>query len=951
MDRTLQEHPGAEAALASIGHAVIVTDLAGKVTRWNAAAETLYGWSTDEAIGRAIGELVVPRGLAHDGAEIMADVMAGATWSGEFTVARKDGSTFHALVTNSPLRDERGGIVGIIGVSSDITHFRRMERRYAALVEHASDLIVLLDADGIVQYASPAVERVLGVAMESVAGTRAFDHVHPSDRRDVIAAFRHSTINGVPVSSVVFRVHDVAGGWRWLDAATNIVNGPAGRELVIVARDVTEQERARRELERSEARFRALATRASDLALMCDETGRITYVSDAVTGLLGYEREDIEGMVGFDFVHPDDVPAVQTVFAKALVHPGPQPPIEFRVRAHDGSWHWCEERITNLLDDPDVGALVANLTDVTDRREAVDALRVSEATYRSIVETAEEGIWIGDSDGRTIFANRKLAVMLGLPTDRIEGRSAHEFIHHEDLAKATHALRRRCDGISDRQELRFWKTDGTILWTIVAGTPYYDADGNFVGSLAMITDITDRKQAEQELARRALTDELTGLANRRVLLDRIDHALLRRAGERLAVLFIDLDDFKLVNDSFGHAAGDELLVTVADRLRNAARRGDTVARLGGDEFVVLCEDVTDADDVLVVAERLQASLAAPVTVGETRVFVAASIGVALSPAASADELLRNADAAMYLAKDRGKARCALYDERLQEAAVARLRTLGELRRSIEDERFVVHYQPIVDLTTNVPVSVEALVRWDHPTEGLLYPGRFMPEAEATGLVVEIGEQVLRRACHDLGVARRRHPHLRVSVNLSARQLATDDLVHVVESALRDGGIPPEALTLEVTESSLMEDAEQGTRTLNALRAMGVSLSLDDFGTGYSSLAYLRTLPVDEVKIDRSFISTLGTDPTGRALVDGIVRLTHAVGLRVVAEGIEHRSQLRHLRRLGCDVGQGFLWSPAVPFEVLDDVLANVAAPASREVPPVVLDDSSTAAAVGPLVRT
>jgi diguanylate cyclase (GGDEF)-like protein/PAS domain S-box-containing protein len=925
MDRTLQEHPGAEAALASIGHAVIVTDLAGVVTRWNAAAETLYGWTTPEAIGRSVGELVVPQDLTDDGAEIMATVMDGGTWSGECNVARKDGSTFHALVTDAPLRNERGEIVGVIGVSSDITHFRRTERRYTALVEHASDLILLLDAEGVVQYASPAVERVLGVAMEYVAGTRAYDHVHPDDRSDVVAAFRRSSLEGVSIGSILFRVHDQMGAWRWLDAASNVLEGPDGREVVIVARDVTDQQRARGELERSEARFRALATRASDLALMCDETGRITYVSDAVTGLLGYEREDIEGMVGFDFVHPEDMAAVQQVFAAAITCPGPQPPIEFRVRARDGSWHWCEERITNLLDDPDVRAIVANLTDVTTRREAVNALRAREATYRSIVETAEEGIWIGDSEGHTIFANRKLADMFGLPLEGLEGRSALEFIHADDLAKGIGALRRRRHGVSDRQELRFHRSDGAILWTIVSGCPYYDASGAFVGSLAMITDITDRKQAEQELARRALTDELTGLPNRRVLLDRIDHALQRRSPERLAVLFIDLDDFKLVNDSFGHAAGDQLLNAVANRLRSAARRGDTVARLGGDEFVVLCEDVAGAEDVLVVAERLQASLAAPVVVGETRVFVAASIGVALSPAASADELLRNADAAMYLAKDRGKARCALYDEGLQEAAVARLRTLGELRRSIEEERFVVHYQPIVDLATNRPVSVEALVRWDHPDEGLLYPGRFMAEAEATGLIEEIGGLVLRRACRDLAVARRRHPDLRVSVNLSARQLANDSIVEVVASALRTAAIPADALTLEVTESSLMEDADQGTRTLEALRAMGVSLSLDDFGTGYSSLAYLRTLPVNEVKIDRSFVATLGTDGTGRALVDGIIRLTHAVGLRVVAEGIEHRSQLRHLRRLGCDFGQGYFWTPAVPFDQLDEVLADVVA--------------------------
>ncbi len=479
------------------------------------------------------------------------------------------------------------------------------------------------------------------------------------------------------------------------------------------------------------------------------------------------------------------------------------------------------------------------------------------------------------------------------------------------------------NGESDRREMRFVRSDGTVLWTIVSCAPYYDADGRFVGSLAMVTDITERKEAERELADRALRDELTGLPNRRVLLDRVEHALSHRAPATLALLFIDLDDFKLVNDSFGHAAGDELLVTVAARLERAARQGDTVARLGGDEFVVLCEGLDTEDEAVVIAERLQAALVEPIRVGDTRVFATASIGVAVSPASSGNELLRNADAAMYLAKDRGKARCALYDDALQEAAMARLRTIAELRQSIEEERFVVHYQPIVDLGSGRVASIEALVRWDHPTEGLLSPARFMPEAEATGLVVEIGTQVLRRACRDLARLRLHRPDLRLAVNLSARQLATTDLATLVAPALAEGGIPADALTLEVTESSVIEDPDQGIATLRALRALGVSLSLDDFGTGYSSLAYLRTLPVDEVKIDRSFVATLGEDPTATALVSGIIGLAHAVGMRVVAEGIETGFHLDELRRLDCDVAQGFLWSPAVPVEEVGDVARRI----------------------------
>jgi len=425
------------------------------------------------------------------------------------------------------------------------------------------------------------------------------------------------------------------------------------------------------------------------------------------------------------------------------------------------------------------------------------------------------------------------------------------------------------------------------------------------------------KELEAQLRHQAFHDPLTKLANRARFMDRLEHALQRAAGrgQGLAVLFMDLDDFKAVNDSLGHPVGDRLLVDVAERLLANLRPGDTAARFGGDEFAVLLEDALELRDATTVAARMIESLRAPFTLGDTEVFVRASMGIAAGASGDApDELLRRADVAMYAAKADGKGRFTVHEPAMDESIVGRLELAAELQRAIERDEFVLYYQPSVVLSSGRIAGVEALLRWRHPIRGLLPPADFVPVAEATGLILPIGRWVLREACF---AARRwqedfpSDPPLSVSVNISARQVHQPGLLDVVSDALRRSGLPPETLTLEITENLMMEDADLAIARLNELKQLGVRLAIDDFGTGYSSLSYLRRFPVDILKIDKSFVDGVSRQGKERELAESIIELGHSLSLEIVAEGVEQAEQLGWLQTHHCAFGQGFYFSEPV----------------------------------------
>jgi len=520
--------------------------------------------------------------------------------------------------------------------------------------------------------------------------------------------------------------------------------------------------------------------------------------------------------------------------------------------------------------------------------------------------------------------------VLGYPRRQwLDERGLWDRILHADDEERVVSNEAECARSGEKlvQEYRLRAADGRDVWirdemTIVRG-PNGDKDPLFYG---VFLDVTDRKRMETELERLALYDPLTHLPNRALFADRLSQVLSRRGRTATtAVYFLDVDRFKRINDSLGHAAGDEVLREVAGRLRSVLRPEDTVARFGGDEFTILCESVGGVLEAVSVADRLQRPLSRPLRAGNAELRLSASIGVALAEpgeVVEVERLIEDADAAMYRAKERGGARTELFDTAMRDGAVEALAIEQELQRAVEDGELRLYYQPCVDLATGELAGAEALVRWQHPKRGLLGPDRFLSVAEETGLIVSMGAWVVDEACRQLAEWRRRPESaaMRLSLNLGARELTHPDAVATVLGAVRRAGLEPSALTIEVTESTAMADSDTGFRALRELSAEGMRVAIDDFGTGYSSLDQLRRMPVDVVKVDRSFVRGMATDSTSRELVAAVVGMGKALNLAVVAEGIETEEQAATLRELGCDFAQGFLYSPPLPAEELDGLL-------------------------------
>jgi diguanylate cyclase (GGDEF)-like protein/PAS domain S-box-containing protein len=551
-----------------------------------------------------------------------------------------------------------------------------------------------------------------------------------------------------------------------------------------------------------------------------------------------------------------------------------------------------------------------NAINAQSRRRLDGRRTAAERRTELLLEAASDAVFAIDPQGRIRYASPSAQRLLGLPSSSLSGVSLRSVAHPDELGGLQQwmATLFSAPGTTARTEARLLQPNGTWLHLDVIGTNRLD-DPALRSAVISLRDIGRRKELEEQLSRQAFTDSLTGLPNRALFRDRLEQAVLRRrTGGAATVLLIDLDDFKLVNDNLGHNAGDELLATLAARLRREMRPGDTLARLGGDEFAILVEDLGPAEAVA-LAERLLLAGREQVRLGSRDVNCSLSIGIAAGEV-PAEQLLRDADLAMYAAKRGGRNAYAVFEASMTRSVLEEAQQRVDMERGLEQGQFVVLYQPVVDMGTQQLTGVEALVRWAHPEEGLLSPYSFIAGAEASGLIVPLGRWVLRQACEQLASWRRETPAaagLKVNVNLSARQFQYEGLVADVAAAIADAGIPAACLTLEITESMLMEDVASAIETLGALRRLGVRLAIDDFGTGYSSLNYLKQLPVDIIKIDQTFVKQIDTDADDVALVDAIVGLGHALRLQTVAEGIETDEQWLMLRRIGCDQGQGYLF--------------------------------------------
>lgn len=823
--------------------------------------------------------------------------------------------------------------VGLSGLNTGRLHSEEALKEqlslYDALVHAQSDVDegVAVVENGKITYGNDALWRIGGYRPGDILiGSDFINLIHPSDRQRV-REIHLARKQGLSVPSR-YPALGIAKDGRPINLEIAAAKYRDGSERVVaLIIDVTERKLAQTKLEQSQQEYRELVESVQAIMWRADPTGAFTFVSHEAEALLGYPLEAWTETPTFwqDHIHPDDRDWVvkfcisESMKLKSHV-------FDYRMMAADGRVVWMQDVVRVIPNKSGTRPieLVGVMLDITARKEAEASSRLSNQVF----ENTAEGIVITDANFNVLEVNQAYINITGYARDEIIGRppvvmetNLHEQQYYDDIWQAITTYGQWVGEIWNRRK----NGESYPEWLSISTVS--DAKGQIQNYVAVFTDITLRKQSEERLQFLANHDALTHLPNRSLLQERIDQALLRaqRSQAKVSVLFIDLDRFKVINDTLGHLAGDMLLQEVAKRLRECLRVSDTVARQGGDEFVVLVEDFADTQYLTAVARKIMSVLAQPFILLNQELYISASIGISVYPQDGEDlfSLLKNADVAMYRAKELGKNTFHFYSAASNVHSVERLALENGLRRALERNEFVLHYQPKINLESQRIIGAEALLRWQHPELGLLNPAEFIPMAEETGLIIGIGAWVLKQSCH---TARRwqnmvNYP-VRVGVNLSARQFREEGLQQVIADALAESDLTADCLELEITESMIMQNTERASELLQHFRDLGTHVLIDDFGTGYSSLGYLKQFPIDSLKIDRSFIRDIPQDSDDVAITQAIIAMAKSLKIKVVAEGVENQAQLKLLQELGCEQIQGYIFSEPLTSDDFDQLLRS-----------------------------
>jgi diguanylate cyclase (GGDEF)-like protein/PAS domain S-box-containing protein len=894
----------------------------------NPAVCRMLGYEAGEMLGRPVNDFVMvdeQDKLAKEMHERKEGIDRRGTVERRFR--RKDGGACWGLVTATWLKDAHGVVQGGFAMVTDITERKRMERALAEnretfqmLVDSSPTAINILHGDRLL-FVNPAMERLSGYSRDELLGMKMTDLIHPDSRQTVANRAAARQRGEHAPSHYEFQLVTKDGKTRWIDvSATRVVYEGKVCSLGSLL-DVTERKEAERTLRASEERFQTLFDRASEGILIVSLEGKLLAANEAFARMHGYTRQELLALSLQDL----DTPEARALIPERMRRIREEGALTFEVENYHKDGHVFPMEVAASLVTVHGEAVVQSFCrDITERKKAEEELRLAAQVF----EHAGEGVLVTDDRNLIIAANPAFTQITGYRLDEVRGKNPRIFAsgrHDKEFYRAM------WESIIGRG---FWQGEiwdrnknGEIHAKHLTISVIRGADGRAHRYVALFTDITQKKQSEELIWRQANFDALTGLPNRQMFQDRLaqESKKSHRTAKPMALLLIDLDRFKEVNDTLGHHKGDMLLVDAAQRISGCVRDSDTVARLGGDEFVVILSELDDADSIDRIAQELVDSLADPFKLGADEVYISASVGISLYPTDSPrlEDLLKNADQAMYSAKNAGRNRFGYFTPDMQAAALTRLRLTGDLRAALAQGQFRIHYQPIVELATGRIRKAEALLRWQHPNKGVISPMEFVPLAEDTGLIVPIGEWVFRQAAEQAGKWRAAHDAaFEISVNKSPVQVR-----HNAGNGaswpehLRQLGLPGSAVTVEITERLLMNAEATVNEKLQSFHDAGMHIAIDDFGTGYSSLAYLRDFDVDYLKIDRSFIHDLETNKDHRALCEGIIVMAHKLGMRVVAEGVETSAQRDLLRASGCDFAQGYLFGKAVPADEFEALLA------------------------------
>ncbi|MBK9160455.1 MAG: PAS domain S-box protein [Nitrosomonadales bacterium] len=928
--------------LESVAEGIYGVDTDGRCTFINPSALRMLGYEhASEFIGQSVHRMI--HHTRADGKPCPVEecgmfhaLRANTEVSGDDeTFWRKDGSPFSVEYWSHPMRRD-GVLSGAVVTFFDITERKRMEQQLAqselelrAIVEAEPECVKLLAADGTVLKMNPA-----GLAMleadtpEQIVGQKAQGLLAPGSHDDFVALMQR--VFAGESAQLQFEVIGLKGTHRWLETNAVPMRDINGRIYATlgVTRDITERKRSEEVIRNSESKLRMLMDNAADAVFVADaETEHWAYTNDRAAAMLGYSREELAGMGMYDLVPPDFRETYRQSFREAASQgAGKVWNYEIRLIRKDGSRVPIELNMVKLPD----GNLYGSCRDITERKRIEQELRVAATAFE-----AQEGMLITDANAVILRVNRTFSRLTGYSNEEVMGKKPSVLKSGRQDKEFYRAM---WDSL---QRNRYWegevwnrRKNGEIYpeWLVVSGvtTP----SGKVTHYVGSFTDITERKVAEAEIHRMAFFDPLTGLPNRRLLLDRLEHAQASgaRSGIYGAIMFLDLDNFKTLNDTQGHDVGDQLLGEVARRLTACVRAGDTVARLGGDEFVVILEELSDAEPEAAslaeaVAEKILTLFGQPYLLGDYEYRCTSSIGVTLfnDGSESADELLKRADVAMYQAKEAGRNAIRFFDPAMQQAVMARASLETELRRAVEEGQMRLHYQAQVNPERRI-IGAEVLLSWQHPVRGLVPTEQFIGIAEETGLIQPIGQWVLESACRQL----KRWENdpltrdLKLAVNVSARQFRRTDFVDLVREALDNSGANPLYLKLELTESLLLDDLDDVVEKISTLKEIGIGFALDDFGTGYSSLQYLKRLPLDQIKIDQSFVRDIIGDHGDRVMVLTMVDMGMNFEVDVIAEGVETEAQFNLLKRYGCGSFQGYLFGRPLPVDEFEDALRGQA---------------------------